>query len=207
MVLVLPIAYNLSYIQLASALKLLNLPSCGLSTVIGGFLGLMVPFLVLFFRKELKTPNFALLLWFGLFCLTGATMVLPYLNDAFSVAMFVALITPGLFLSLIPAYKGVVYGKQLNGKRNVSKVTIFSTAIFLYFFVLFGLFPSSLVIVQGNTGSFVNIYAHYFGVFFGITLPSLYLFVKYRNDFSKFSFRKLSIVNFSRKETAPNHSD
>ncbi len=82
----------------------------------------------------------------------------------------------------VPFYKAIGYGIRLNGKNEIKRITIVSISVLMLFTFLSGLFPTN--IVQQNGTSLVNIFAHYFGVFFGLTLPSAYLYIKHRDFFS-----------------------
>ncbi len=54
----LPIFYNIAFIWLANTLFSNNLSSFGLSTLVSGLIGLLVPSLILMFKAELKKPIF-----------------------------------------------------------------------------------------------------------------------------------------------------
>ncbi len=179
----LPIFYNIAFVLLANALFSNNLSSFGLSTLVGGLIGLLVPSLVLMFKAELKKPIFVALFFMGLFCLTGSIIIFPYLSTtSWSMPFFLVLFSSGACLLFFPFYKAIGYGIRLNGKNEISRVAIVSISMLLLFTFLSGLFPTN--IVQENGTSIVNIFAHYFGVFFGLTMPSAYLFVKHRIFFS-----------------------
>lgn len=179
----LPIFYNISFVLLANALFLNNLSSFGLSTLVGGLIGLLVPSLVFMFKAELKKPMFVALFFMGLFFLTGSIIIYPYLSNTWSILFFLLLFSLGTCLLFFPFYKAIGYGIRLNGKSEIKRIAIVSISIFLLFTFLSGLFPTN--IVQENGKSIVNIFAHYFGVFFGLTIPSAYLYVKHRRFFSK----------------------
>lgn len=178
----LPIFYNIAFIWLANALFPNNLSSFGLSTLVSGLIGLLVPSLVLMFKAELKKPISIALFYMGLFCLTGSIIIYPYMLNTLSVVLFLALFSSGACLFFFPFYKAIGYGIRLNGKNEIKRITIVSISVLVLFIFLSGLFPTN--IVQQNGTSLVNIFAHYFGVFFGLTVPSAYLYIKHRNFFS-----------------------
>lgn len=161
----LPLIYNISFSLLANFVIRKPHVSCGLSTVIAGIIGLIVPSLGIFLRDLLQNERNTLYFLTSLIFLTGSTIAFPYINSgAYNLAVFIATFTAGLVLLLHIGRKLLKLTKQnLNAKK---KLVITSIALFVYFFVfLFSLFPSNIVVSEGAV---VNIFAHYIGVFYGV---------------------------------------
>ncbi|MBC7129710.1 rhomboid family intramembrane serine protease [Candidatus Bathyarchaeota archaeon] len=160
----LPFIYNLSFVLLANIIIGQPLVSCGLSTVIAGIIGLIIPSLIIFLRDMLQEKRSDLYFSSSLIFLTGSAIAFPYINfGAYNLTVFITTLTVGLALLLHVAGKLLNFAKQnLNAKK---KLVTASIAILFYYTFLFSLFPSNIVMPQGNI---VNIFAHYIGVFYGI---------------------------------------
>lgn len=160
----LPLIYNTSFVLLANFAIGRPLVSCGLSTVIAGITGLIVPSVSIFLKKPLQNERDTLYFLTSLMFLTGSAIAFPYINSrTYNLTVFVATFTIGLVLLLYIQRKLLNFAKQnLNAKKEL---IITSIALLVYFAFLFSLFPSDIIMLEGNI---VNIFAHYIGVFYGI---------------------------------------
>ncbi len=163
-ILLLPLIYNVSFVLLANFAIGRPLVSCGLSTVIAGITGLIVPSVSTFLKEPLQNERNIIYFLTSLMFLTGSAIAFPYMNfETYNLTVFVATFTIGLVLLLYIGRKLLSFAKQnLNTKKEL---IITSIALFVYFVSLFSLFPSDIIMLEGNI---VNIFAHYIGVFYGI---------------------------------------
>lgn len=160
----LPLIYNISFALLANFVIRRPLVSCGLSTVVAGIIGLIVPSLGIFLRELLQNERNTLYFLTSLMFLTGSAIAYPYTNSgAYNLAVFTATFIVGLVLLLHIGRKLLKFAKQnLNAKKKLISASI---ALFVYSAFLFSLFPSNIFMPEGNI---VNIFAHYVGVFYGV---------------------------------------
>ena len=160
----LPFIYNISFALLAIFVIGQPLVSCGLSTVIAGILGLIVPSLTIFLKELLQNERNTLYFLTSLMFLTGSAIAFPYINSGtYNLTVFVATLAIGLILLLHIGRKLLSSAKQNPSAKK--KLTATAILLFVYFIFHFSLFPSNIIMVQGNI---VNIFAHYVGVFYGI---------------------------------------
>jgi hypothetical protein len=92
--------------------------------------------------------------------------------------VFVATLVFGLIL-LIHVGKKLVNFAKLNQNARKTIITTLIT-VTVYFILIFGLFPSKITMPEGGV---VNIFAHYVGVFYGMTtgIYTLNVFPKRKN--------------------------
>jgi len=147
-----------------------NLSSFGLSLEVSGLLGLMVPTLVVFFREELQNSNNRVLFFFSMFLVTASFIILPYLTSIYTTGFFVAMILSGYTILFIIFRKMLRFRVKKGGVEK--KMFLGASVFFVYIFLITTLFPSNILESQG---SLVNIFAHYFGVFFGMTMGFIVL--------------------------------
>jgi len=161
-IILLPIIYNIVFALVFSHQSIV---SFGLSLVVGGVIGLVVPSVIVFLRDELKRTLDLVLFSSSLLFLTASTIAFPYVWSAlYNLTVFVTTFSIGLVLFLKELGILINFARK-SGKEYRNKIIIAILIIVVYFVSLFSLFPTSIVLSQGNI---VNIFAHYFGLFFGI---------------------------------------
>lgn len=162
--LLLPFINNTTFMVMTSHIIDKPLTSCGLSIIVAGMTGLLVPSLIIFL-KDLLHKKSASLLFTSLILLTGATVSLPYASYGLhNLAFFTLTFAPGLGLFM---YVGVKILKE--SPAAIKKLTIAFTIVLNYIILLSLMFPSEIIIPGLGI---VNILAHYVGVLFGIFFGS-----------------------------------
>jgi len=184
----LPFIYNISFALIANFVIKRSLVSCGLSTVVAGLIGLTVPSLCIFVRDLLQSEHSTLYFLTSLMFLTGSAMAFPYISfGLYNLVVFITTCSLGVALLSKVGKEVIASAKQ---KPNTKKTaTIALTIVLIYFTFLMSLFPSDIIISQGNT---VNIFAHYVGIFYGIISGIYTLNVFQRNHRPEISTRDLS---------------
>ncbi|MEM1717043.1 MAG: hypothetical protein QXN24_05440 [Candidatus Bathyarchaeia archaeon] len=159
----LPLIYNALFVLLTIFVIRQPLVSCGLSIVVAGILGLVVPSLGIFLKEILQNERDAGYFLISLMFLTASAITAYTGNGAFQLAFFAVTFTVGSTLLLYVGRKMVnSVNQSLNAKRKISFASI---TIAIYFVFLSFLFPSNIITPEGNI---VNIFAHFVGVFYGI---------------------------------------
>lgn len=163
-IVLLPFIYNISFALIANFVIKRSFVSCGLSTVVAGLIGLTVPSLCIFVRDILQNEHSTLYFLTSLMFLTGSAMAFPCISSSlYNLVVFIATSSVGLAL-LSKVGKEVLNSAKQN--LHTKKIaTIAFTVVLVYFTFLMSLFPSDIIISQGNA---VNIFAHYIGIFYGI---------------------------------------
>jgi membrane associated rhomboid family serine protease len=177
-ILVLPFIDNISFMLLANFIGR-TVVSCGLSTIVASLAGLIVPSLGIFLREPLQNERNTLCLLLSFMLLTGSSIAFPYVDSNFyNLMVFVATLVFGLIL-LIHVGKKLVNFAKLNQNARKTIITTLIT-VTVYFILIFGLFPSKITMPEGGV---VNIFAHYVGVFYGMTtgIYTLNVFPKRKN--------------------------
>ncbi len=143
---------------------------CGLSLVVGGLAGLILPLLVLLFYSELVSSENRWRLFLGLFLLAGSLMIFNYVGASVFYWMVFAGLFVGGFGFLAWSFCRVlgVSGRKINWTLK-AKFVWFVFGLLLHIFCLVALFPAEIFMLGGR----VNIFAHYFGVAFGAVVPQL----------------------------------
>jgi hypothetical protein len=144
--------------------------SFGLSLVVAGLIGLLIPSLIIFLNKELKLQINSPKLFLSLTCLTGLMIIFPYFRlEFYYLILTLSLIGLGLYLGKSEIFK---IWSFIGSAKRLEKGRKEAFAVLLVFFIHFVgvllLFPSNIV---QSSGMIVNIFAHYFGVFFGLFVP------------------------------------
>lgn len=163
-IVLLPFIYNISFALIANFVIKRSLVSCGLSTVVAGLIGLTVPSLCIFVRDILQNERNTLYFLTSLMFLTGSAMAFPYISSGlYNLVVFITTCSLGVVLLSKVGKEVIASAKQ---KPNTKKTAIIAlTVVLIYFTFLMSLFPSDIIISQGNA---VNIFAHYIGIFYGI---------------------------------------
>lgn len=172
----LPLIYNISFALLANFVIGQSFVSCGLSIVVAGIVGLTVPSLGIFLRELFQNDRNVLYFLTSLMFLTGSAIAFPYVNSKlYNLTVFVTTFILGFVLLLNVGRKLFNFVKQNPTAKK--KVMIALIALFVYCYFLFSLFPSNIILPEGNV---VNIFAHYIGVFYGIIsgIYTLHVFTK-----------------------------
>lgn len=144
--------------------------SFGLSLVVASLIGLLIPSLIIFLNEglELKINPQRFLL--SIICLTGVLMLLPYLKlEFYNLTVLFALMILGSYIGrseLSRISQFIANTKKEKRAKNGAIATISILVVYAACVAL--LFPTT--IVQAS-GSIVDIFAHYFGVFFGLLVP------------------------------------
>jgi len=173
----LPFIYNISFALIANFVIKRSLVSCGLSTVVAGLIGLTVPSLCIFVRDLFQSERSTLYFLTSLMFLTGSAIAFPYISSGlYNLVVFIATCSVGLAL-LSKVGKEVLNSAKRN--LHMKKIaTIAFTVVLVYFTFLMSLFPSDIIISQGNA---VNIFAHYVGIFYGI-ISGIYILNVFQNN-------------------------
>jgi len=160
----LPFIYNISFALIVNFVIKRSLVSCGLSTVVAGLIGLTVPSLCIFVRDLLQNEHSTLYFLTSLMFLTGSAMAFPYISSGlYNLVVFITTCSVGLVLLSKVGGEVLISTKQNPDTKKT--VTIALTIIVVYFAFLLSLFPSDIIMPEGNA---VNIFAHYVGIFYGI---------------------------------------
>ena len=174
-VILLPLMYHPLFIFMNHLIFHLSYVSCGLSLIVGGLIGLIIPSLGALFNQEpsLKV-NWPIFFLASVF-LTGSVVIFPYLSSKlYDVTVFVLLTAIGVFLFSRELLKILNFGRKGSKEDKKRALGIF-LSLSVYFFFLSFLFPANIVQSSGNI---VDIFAHFFSVFFGLLVG--YFMLEYR---------------------------
>lgn len=174
-VILLPLMYHPLFIFMNNLIFHLSYVSCGLSLIVGGLIGLIIPSLGALFNQEpsLKV-NWPIFFLASVF-LTGSVVIFPYLSSKlYDVTVFVLLTVIGVFLFSRELLRILNFGRKGSKEDKKRAVGIF-LSLSVYFFFLSVLFPANIV---QSTGNVVDIFAHFFSVFFGLLVG--YFMLEYR---------------------------
>lgn len=164
-VVLLPLLSHAFFIFLNNAILHLPFVSCGLSLIVSGLIGLIIPSLGALFDQE---PNLKVnwpIFFIGSVFLTGSVVIFPYLDlELYDMTVFVLLTSMGIFLFARESLKILDFGRK-GSKEDKKKASGIFLSLVVYFFFLMFLFPANIVQPSGNI---VNIFAHFSGVFFGL---------------------------------------
>jgi membrane associated rhomboid family serine protease len=163
----LPLIYGVVFWVISISYFRWEIASYGLSLVVAGCIGLMVPSLGNFLKTDLQNKLGRALFFLGLMMLTGSVMIFSYVSSL-HFWVFLLLITVVGLLLFLEAFRRILQSLKQNTTRQILRRTVLaSLTLYAYFFCLALLFPPSILTPQGGI---VNIFAHYFGVFFGMLL-------------------------------------
>ena len=146
--------------------------SCGLSLVVSGLVGFLIPSLSFFIRDNLKLKIEPSMIFLSIISLTGILIILPYFKLDFTYILIIIIL---LFLgSYVGKYELATIWKYIvNAKLKKDKLQsiVIICALTTYFVLVIFAFPSK---ITQPTGTIVNILAHYFGISFGLMIPYLF---------------------------------
>jgi membrane associated rhomboid family serine protease len=146
--------------------------SIGLSLIAGGVMGLVVPSILSLLHVELENKVFRGALFLGLLMLSGSFIIFVYLGSSLFWRIFFGTLTVVGVLLVCLSFSIVIRNVRRGFNQWIfMKLSLVIFALLLYFSLMPWLFPAQIVIP--NLGV-VNIFAHYFGVSFGM-LPGFYL--------------------------------
>lgn len=168
---VLPLVYYPLLLLLNHLIFHLELASFGLSLTVSGLIGYIIPSLTVFLGRipdlNINQTRFFLSTVF----LTGMMIVFPYVGSNFyNIAVFSATIVLAFSVGL-NEFSEILKFSRTNTRNRKWAFAIF-LILLLYLLLLAFLFPSEIV---QSSGFVVDILAHYFGIFFGLIVPSLIL--------------------------------
>jgi membrane associated rhomboid family serine protease len=194
-VLILPIVYGIIFQQFANLYKW-QTASYGLSLVVAGCLGLVIPTLILFLREDLQNSASEGLLFLGMFALTGATIILPYTSSINSSYLFITLYCLGLVASVYIILKTLAKTAPERRKNVLKRLLLGLGCFFACLVFILMLFPSNLSQTQGSV---VNILAHFIGLIFGIAVGLVTLLSKtvltFKSDIKHTKQKESSKIN------------
>ena len=167
----LPILFNAIFLIVLGSLYQSNISSFGLSLVGAALIGLVIPSLAAYLKSELENAGSRSFFTFGLFLLTCSAIVFSYLSSFSIIISFVGLLVSGCLISFYSFFKVLHVIPNETKTKELKKITLTVIILFSYFVLLGSLFPSNLVISEGNV---VNIIAHYVGLIFGLTFGLLF---------------------------------
>jgi membrane associated rhomboid family serine protease len=146
--------------------------SIGLSLVAGGVMGLVVPSILSLLHAELEKKVFRGALFLGLLMLSGSFIIFVYLGSSLFWWIFFGTLTVVGILLVCLSFSIVIRNVRRGFNQWIfMKLSLVIFALLLYFSLMPWLFPAQIVVPNLGT---VNIFAHYFGVSFGM-LPGFYL--------------------------------
>ena len=173
----LPFIYNISFALIANFIIKRSLVSCGLSTVVAGLVGLTVPSLCIFVRDLLQSEHSTLCFLTSLMFLTGSAMAFPYISfGLYNLVVFITTCSLGIALLSKVGKEMIASARQRPNTKKTATIAL--TIVLIYFTFLMSLFPSDIIISQGNA---VNIFAHYIGIFYGI-ISGIYTLNVFQHD-------------------------
>lgn len=174
---ILPLSYGALFLIINRLVLQLPFVSCGLSLVIGGLLGLIIPSLSFSSQCEPRLELNWSMFFLSSVCLTGSVAISPYLGSiVYNLAVFSILTIVGVLLLINELFKIVDFGRK-GTKEKRAKAFTFLLVLSFYFVFLSFLFPENIVQTSGNI---VNMFAHIFGVYFGLTIGYLVLRYEHR---------------------------
>ena len=165
-VVLLPLLSHAFFVFLNKAILHVPFVSCGLSVVVGGLIGLIIPSLGALFNQE---PNLKVnwpIFFIGSVFLTGSVVIFPYLHlELYDMTVLHAMhACMGIFLFARESLKILDFGRK-GSKEDKKKASGIFLSLAVYFLFLTFLFPAKIVQPSGNI---VNIFVHFLGVFFGL---------------------------------------
>lgn len=173
---ILPLSYGAIFLIMNKLILQLPFVSFGLSLVIGGLLGLVIPSLTSLSQCEPRLELNWSMFFLSSVCLTGSVAIFPYLSSIlYNLAVFSLLTIVGILVIINELFKIVDFGRKGNREKKVKAFTFLLILSFYFVFLSF-LFPETIVQTSGNI---VNTFAHFFGVYFGLTIGYLVLQYEY----------------------------
>ena len=166
---VLPLVYYPFLLFLNLQFLHLQFVSRGLSLMVSGLIGFVIPSLIIFLKQIPDLKINYLRFFLSIVFLTGSLMAFSYLmSSLYNMVVFFTLIVIGFLVGVKEVSQILRFGH--GNKKNTRMVLTSFLILLVYFILLPFLFPTNIV---QSSGEIVDIIAHYFGVFFGLLLPYL----------------------------------
>jgi len=165
-----PLLFNAIFAIMASLIFQVNVNAFGLSLVVAGCMGLVIPSLRALLKSELENARISSHFSFGLFLLTCSFVMYSYTSSLSNLIVFVALTICGSLFSFFAFFKLARNIPKEDNKKEKRNLLLTVLILFLYFVFLGSLFPANIISSQGSV---VNIFAHYFGLFVGLSFAFL----------------------------------